>query len=167
MLRLPDFSVDNTEENVTKNYRLKRVITVSNAEVFLINSPSSRCNPSFWSVFVFCRVFLFIIISFCKIWHRRSWVTSGLSLFIYRFLYFRLICVAESRPFFPGLDEHAAAAIMENPSSHIVDGQVFMASLPPGAQSSPHALLQEKEEKYSRKVFVGGLPPDIDEGTYT
>ena len=71
---------------------------------------------------------------------------------------------SESRPFFPGLDEHAAAAIMENPSSHIVDGQVFMASLPPGAQSSPHALLQEKEEKYSRKVFVGGLPPDIDEG---
>lgn len=55
---------------------------------------------------------------------------------------------------------------MENPSSHIVDGQVFMASLPPGAQTSPHTLLQEKEEKYSRKVFVGGLPPDIDEGTF-
>lgn len=55
---------------------------------------------------------------------------------------------------------------MENPSSHIVDGQVFMASLPPGAQSSPHTLLQEKEEKYSRKVFVGGLPPDIDEGMF-
>lgn len=55
---------------------------------------------------------------------------------------------------------------MENPSSHIVDGQVFIPSLPPGAQSSPHALLQEKEEKYSRKVFVGGLPPDIDEGLF-
>jgi hypothetical protein len=32
--------------------------------------------------------------------------------------------------------------------------------------SSPRAMQMDmnKEERFSRKVFVGGLPPDIDEG---
>ena len=32
------------------------------------------------------------------------------------------------------------------------------------SQGSPNS--QERIEHYSRKVFVGGLPPDIDEGQY-
>lgn len=34
---------------------------------------------------------------------------------------------------------------------------------------SPHCFSHqngERVERYSRKVFVGGLPPDIDEGTH-
>lgn len=33
------------------------------------------------------------------------------------------------------------------------------------AHCFPH-LNGEHIERYSRKVFVGGLPPDIDEGTF-
>jgi len=32
------------------------------------------------------------------------------------------------------------------------------------AQLSPGLLGQQRMEHFSRKVFVGGLPPDIDEG---
>lgn len=32
---------------------------------------------------------------------------------------------------------------------------------------SPTSDLPDHIERYSRKVFVGGLPPDIDEGTVT
>ena len=34
------------------------------------------------------------------------------------------------------------------------------------ARSSPHSVGSDSQERYSRKVFVGGLPPDIDEGMY-
>lgn len=34
------------------------------------------------------------------------------------------------------------------------------------ARSSPHSQGSEVTERFSRKVFVGGLPPDIDEGVY-
>ncbi|GBP13610.1 hypothetical protein EVAR_6948_1 [Eumeta japonica] len=34
------------------------------------------------------------------------------------------------------------------------------------ARSSPVSAGSEHGERFSRKVFVGGLPPDIDEGTY-
>lgn len=33
------------------------------------------------------------------------------------------------------------------------------------ARSSPHSQGSDNGERFSRKVFVGGLPPDIDEGT--
>lgn len=38
-----------------------------------------------------------------------------------------------------------------------------------GGLGSPHFAHQngERVERYSRKVFVGGLPPDIDEGIGT
>lgn len=42
-----------------------------------------------------------------------------------------------------------------------LDQTVPSLSSPP--QSSPNSAL-ERIERYSRKVFVGGLPPDIDEG---
>lgn len=32
------------------------------------------------------------------------------------------------------------------------------------ARSSPHSQGSDNGERFSRKVFVGGLPPDIDEG---
>lgn len=32
------------------------------------------------------------------------------------------------------------------------------------SRSSPHSQGSEGGERFSRKVFVGGLPPDIDEG---
>lgn len=38
-------------------------------------------------------------------------------------------------------------------------------SLTPGLNSPARCQNGERMERYSRKVFVGGLPPDIDEGT--
>jgi hypothetical protein len=33
-------------------------------------------------------------------------------------------------------------------------------------RSSPNSQGSDNGERFSRKVFVGGLPPDIDEGVY-
>lgn len=38
-------------------------------------------------------------------------------------------------------------------------------SLSSGLSSPTRCQNGERVERYSRKVFVGGLPPDIDEGT--
>ncbi|KAJ7983425.1 hypothetical protein DPEC_G00378710 [Dallia pectoralis] len=38
-------------------------------------------------------------------------------------------------------------------------------ALTPGLNSPDRCQNGEQMERYSRKVFVGGLPPDIDEGT--
>ena len=35
------------------------------------------------------------------------------------------------------------------------------------SRSSPHSQESECSERFSRKVFVGGLPPDIDEDEIT
>ena len=35
---------------------------------------------------------------------------------------------------------------------------------PNSSSNSSHLVLDGRMERYSRKVFVGGLPPDIDEG---
>lgn len=35
------------------------------------------------------------------------------------------------------------------------------------SRSSPHSQGSESGERFSRKVFVGGLPPDIDEDEIT
>lgn len=43
------------------------------------------------------------------------------------------------------------------------DGHVDL-SLTPGLNSPTRCQNGERMERYSRKVFVGGLPPDIDEG---
>lgn len=68
-------------------------------------------------------------------------------------------------PYFTGLEDQAA--LLEDPNSHLVDGQVMAAPPPPlssPSRSSPHSQGSETGERFSRKVFVGGLPPDIDEG---
>ena len=41
-----------------------------------------------------------------------------------------------------------------------------MPSLSSSLNGSPRSEL-DLMERFSRKVFVGGLPPDIDEGMYT
>jgi len=46
-----------------------------------------------------------------------------------------------------------------------VDGGLAQPLGSPVARSSPHSSqASESNEPFSRKVFVGGLPPDIDEG---
>lgn len=69
--------------------------------------------------------------------------------------YFSIII--SGKPFFQGLDEHI---------SDEAGGYVESTTLPLGspARSSPHSQGSEGGERFSRKVFVGGLPPDIDEG---
>lgn len=61
------------------------------------------------------------------------------------------------KPFYQTLDDHISeeAGYVDNNST-----------LPIGspARSSPHSQGSEGGERFSRKVFVGGLPPDIDEG---
>lgn len=42
------------------------------------------------------------------------------------------------------------------------DGNKLQIGSP--ARSSPHSQGSDNGERFSRKVFVGGLPPDIDEG---
>ncbi|XP_063241576.1 cytoplasmic polyadenylation element-binding protein 2 [Bacillus rossius redtenbacheri] len=66
-------------------------------------------------------------------------------------------------PFFPGLEEQA---LLEDPA-HLVDGQMPSQPLSSPARSSPHSQGSEAGERFSRKVFVGGLPPDIDEDEIT
>lgn len=58
---------------------------------------------------------------------------------------------------------------MEDHISEEAGGYVDGSAIPLGspARSSPQSLGSEVTERFSRKVFVGGLPPDIDEGQYT
>jgi hypothetical protein len=61
----------------------------------------------------------------------------------------------------------------DNGMGNMLDAEGLMsAGGPPSSSStglfnsSPRAMQMDmnKEERFSRKVFVGGLPPDIDEG---
>lgn len=45
-----------------------------------------------------------------------------------------------------------------------IDGSNLQIGSP--ARSSPHSQGSDNGERFSRKVFVGGLPPDIDEGEH-
>ncbi|CAB0008273.1 unnamed protein product [Nesidiocoris tenuis] len=69
--------------------------------------------------------------------------------------------VQRKGPFFPGLEDQTG--LMEDQSGQMVE--VHQApNLTSPSRSSPHSQGSESGERYSRKVFVGGLPPDIDEG---
>lgn len=57
------------------------------------------------------------------------------------------------KPFLQGFDEHISE------EAGFVDNSTLPIGSP--ARSSPHS---DNGERFSRKVFVGGLPPDIDEG---
>jgi hypothetical protein len=59
----------------------------------------------------------------------------------------------------------------ENGMGNLMDPESLMQSGGPsssntGLFASPRSMPidMSKEERFSRKVFVGGLPPDIDEG---
>lgn len=98
-------------------------------------------------------------------WKRLVDFSSSLSL---------LSLSAGKSPFFPGLDD---PSLMEDPNSA---GQLDGVGVGPvgglgmtgpqnpplssPSRSSPHSQGSETGERFSRKVFVGGLPPDIDEG---
>lgn len=65
-----------------------------------------------------------------------------------------------SSSFLPG---HSSLFPMEDGFPDDERGDQGLAGL-----GSPHCFPHqngERVERYSRKVFVGGLPPDIDEGT--
>lgn len=68
--------------------------------------------------------------------------------------------------YFPGLDDQAASVLLEEPSQ-LVDSTLGTQPLSSPSRSSPHSQGSEGGERFSRKVFVGGLPPDIDEDEIT
>ncbi|CAH0562319.1 unnamed protein product [Brassicogethes aeneus] len=69
--------------------------------------------------------------------------------------------------YFPGLDDQAGPVLLEEPSlvETVLTGGNQPLSSP--SRSSPHSQGSEGGERFSRKVFVGGLPPDIDEDEIT
>lgn len=80
---------------------------------------------------------------------------------------YEYLCFIGKSPFFSGLDDQGTV-LLEEPG-HIVDST--LAGPPPSqsspSRSSPHSQGSEGGERFSRKVFVGGLPPDIDEDEIT
>uniref|UniRef100_A0A182NG85 RRM domain-containing protein n=1 Tax=Anopheles dirus TaxID=7168 RepID=A0A182NG85_9DIPT len=68
------------------------------------------------------------------------------------------------KPFFAGLDEHLNDDDGSGGGGFIGANQLQLNS---PARSSPHSNGSETTERFSRKVFVGGLPPDIDEEEIT
>lgn len=69
-----------------------------------------------------------------------------------------IIFLSAGKPYFTRIEDHIAEE-----SSGYGDGLTLPMSSP--ARSSPQSQSSEVTERFSRKVFVGGLPPDIDEGT--
>lgn len=59
------------------------------------------------------------------------------------------------KTYYQGMDDHIS-------DGGFVDGPSLSMGSP--ARSSPQSQGSEVPERFSRKVFVGGLPPDIDEG---
>ncbi|KAL3289366.1 hypothetical protein HHI36_022801 [Cryptolaemus montrouzieri] len=68
--------------------------------------------------------------------------------------------------YFPGLDDQAGPVLLEEPS-HLDNTLGGPQPLSSPSRSSPHSQGSEGGERFSRKVFVGGLPPDIDEDEIT
>lgn len=69
------------------------------------------------------------------------------------------------KPFFSGLDEH-----ITDDAGGFGTGKDYpngFHSTGNCSRSSPHSNGSESTERFSRKVFVGGLPPDIDEEEIT
>lgn len=60
------------------------------------------------------------------------------------------------KPYYSRIEDHIA----EESSGY--DGLAIQIGSP--ARSSPQSQSSDMNERFSRKVFVGGLPPDIDEG---
>lgn len=60
-------------------------------------------------------------------------------------------------------------SLLEEPVAMLTEapGLPQPQSIPSPSRSSPHSQGSEAGERFSRKVFVGGLPPDIDEDEIT
>lgn len=71
------------------------------------------------------------------------------------------VYVAAGKGGFLGLEDGGGVLLEEG---HLVDGLGAPVPLPSPSRSSPRSQGSENGERFSRKVFVGGLPPDIDEG---
>ncbi|CAH1103123.1 unnamed protein product [Psylliodes chrysocephalus] len=69
--------------------------------------------------------------------------------------------------YFPNLEDQAGPVLLEEPPSHLVDSTLGTQPMSSPSRSSPHSQGSEGGERFSRKVFVGGLPPDIDEDEIT
>lgn len=78
----------------------------------------------------------------------------------YSNFYFYFIFFTGKSPFFQTLEDQTG--LLDDPGSHLIDTSVQALASP--SRSSPHSQGSESSERFSRKVFVGGLPPDIDEG---
>jgi len=70
--------------------------------------------------------------------------------------------IADKSPF--GVFGEMLSAVNNNSSS--LDQTVPNLSSPSQLSPASHLAQAQFGEHFSRKVFVGGLPPDIDEGTY-
>ncbi|VVC41422.1 Hypothetical protein CINCED_3A015473 [Cinara cedri] len=66
-------------------------------------------------------------------------------------------------PYFQTLEDQSG--LLDDPGTHLIDTSVQVLTSP--SRSSPHSQGSESSERFSRKVFVGGLPPDIDEDEIT
>lgn len=81
------------------------------------------------------------------------------------FFFFFFFSIGKS-PYFSALDDQAGPVLLEEPG-HLVDTSLGAQPLSSPSRSSPHSQGSEGGERFSRKVFVGGLPPDIDEDEIT
>ncbi|KAI5748120.1 hypothetical protein M8J77_022017 [Diaphorina citri] len=63
-----------------------------------------------------------------------------------------------------GLDD---ASLLDDATPHLLSHHHPAPSLSSPSPSSPHSQGSDNGERFSRKVFVGGLPPDIDEEEIT
>lgn len=94
-----------------------------------------------------------------------SFIITYLAIFLTLFntdlhllkIVFFFLCIGKS-PFFTGLEDN-----------HLLeDGHLeqIVPSLNSSLLCPPKSPGNDTGERFSRKVFVGGLPPDIDEGLY-
>lgn len=79
---------------------------------------------------------------------------------MYNILLLKQFYLSGKSPFFQTLEDQTG--LLDDPGSHLIDTSVQALTSP--SRSSPHSQGSESSERFSRKVFVGGLPPDIDEG---
>lgn len=81
--------------------------------------------------------------------------------FIFRPVRFHLFSLLFVPPLFPA---SGRSSLFPFEDGFLDDGHGDQP-LTPGLSSPNRCQNGERMERYSRKVFVGGLPPDIDEGT--
>lgn len=93
-------------------------------------------------------------------------LSSGGLWMLWRFIFFRFLILCKPRRDFVSLTKTASVINKFNGSLVLL----FTDQIVPSIWSlncSPTSDLPDHIERYSRKVFVGGLPPDIDEGMVT